>query len=59
MSEGGSRIAARSLPDLQVLHGATSADVQLSQLETGSPLFELGNSRDALASLTNGSSFRL
>lgn len=42
--EGGSRIAARRRSDPQVLHGATSADVQLSQLMTGSLLFELGNS---------------
>lgn len=44
--EGGSRIAARRRSDPQVLHGATSADVQLSQLMTGSLLFELGNSWD-------------
>lgn len=42
--EGGSRMAARRSSDPQVLHGATSADVQLSQLVAGSPLFELGNS---------------
>lgn len=41
-SEGGSRMAARRCSDAQVLHGATSADVQLSQLTTGSLLFELG-----------------
>lgn len=42
-SEGGSRIAARRSSDPQVLHGVTSADVQLSQLAAGSLLFELGN----------------
>lgn len=49
-AEGGSRIAARLSSDPQVLHGATSADVQLSQLTTGRVLFELGNSWDARAS---------
>lgn len=42
--KGGSRMAARRSSDPQVLHGATSADVQLSQLVAGSLLFELGNS---------------
>lgn len=42
--KGGSRMAARRSADPRVLHGATSADVQLSQLEAGSPLFELGKS---------------
>lgn len=41
-SEGGSRIATRPSSQPQVLHGATSGDVQLSQL-TGQPLFKLGN----------------
>lgn len=42
--KGGSRMAARRSEDPRVLHGATSADVQLSQLGAGSPLFELGKS---------------
>lgn len=50
-AEGGSRIAARRSPDPQVLHGATSADVQLSQLTTGRVLFELGNGWGVRASL--------
>ncbi|CAG04549.1 unnamed protein product, partial [Tetraodon nigroviridis] len=52
VSAGGSRIAARRWSDAQVLHGATSADVQLSQLTTGRRLFELGAaSADPLSSL--------
>jgi len=41
-SETGSRIAARlsSLP--QVLHGAQSSDVQLTELTSGQSLYELG-----------------
>eukprot|EP00066_Takifugu_rubripes_P010142 XP_003977724.1 PREDICTED: WD repeat-containing protein 73 [Takifugu rubripes] len=50
--KGGSRMAARRSSDPQVLHGATSADVQLSQLVAGSLLFELDvASADPLSSL--------
>uniref|UniRef100_A0A3Q3W5Q1 WD repeat domain 73 n=1 Tax=Mola mola TaxID=94237 RepID=A0A3Q3W5Q1_MOLML len=53
VSEGGSRIAAQcSLSQPQVLHGATSSDVQLTQLTSGQPLFKLETtSADPLSSL--------
>lgn len=44
-SEGGSRIAARRSSQPQVLHGAASGDVQLTQLTSGQPVFELGNTQ--------------
>lgn len=43
VSEGGSRIAARRSSQPQVLHGAESSDVQLTQLTSGQPVFKLGN----------------
>lgn len=45
LEEGGSRMAARPSSDPQVLHGATSTDLQLSQLTSGRLLFDLGNMR--------------
>lgn len=53
VSEGGSRIAARCSSQPQVLHGAASGDVRLTQLTSGQPVFELGNSR-ILFSLPEG-----
>ncbi|XP_045901284.1 WD repeat-containing protein 73 isoform X1 [Micropterus dolomieu] len=41
-SEGGSRIAARLSSQPQVLHGARSSDVQLTQLISGQILYKLG-----------------
>lgn len=42
VSEGGSRIAARLSSQPQVLHGARSGDVQLTELTSGQPLYKLG-----------------
>ncbi|XP_036930237.1 WD repeat-containing protein 73 isoform X1 [Acanthopagrus latus] len=51
-SEGGSRIAARLSSQPQVLHGAQSNDVQLTQLTSGQPLYKLEtDSADPLSSL--------
>lgn len=44
VSEGGSRIAARLSSQPQVLHGARSGDVQLTELTSGQPLYKLGKS---------------
>ncbi|XP_069576038.1 WD repeat-containing protein 73 isoform X1 [Brachyistius frenatus] len=41
VSEGGSRIAARLSSPPQVLHGAQSSDVQLTQLTSGQTLYKL------------------
>lgn len=48
LSEGGSRIAARLSSPPQVLHGAQSGDVQLTELTSGRPLYRLGNPRRAV-----------
>ncbi|CAG6014450.1 unnamed protein product [Menidia menidia] len=51
-SETGSRIAARPWPEPQVLHGARSGDVQLTQLTSGQTLYKLeADSADPLSSL--------
>lgn len=41
--EGGSRIAARHSSQPEVLHGAESSGVQLTQLTSGQHVFTLGN----------------
>lgn len=41
--DGGSRIAARHSSQPEVLHGAESSGVQLTQLTSGQPVFTLGN----------------
>ncbi|XP_076594379.1 integrator complex assembly factor WDR73 [Chaetodon auriga] len=52
VSQRGSRIAARLSSQPQVLHGAQSDDVRLSQLTSGQPLFKLEtDSADPLSSL--------
>ncbi|KAI3361258.1 hypothetical protein L3Q82_012925 [Scortum barcoo] len=43
VSEGGSWIAARLSSQPQILHGAQSADVQLTQLTSGQTLYKLGD----------------
>ncbi|XP_039974866.1 WD repeat-containing protein 73 [Xiphias gladius] len=51
-SEGGSRIAARRSPQPQILHGARSSDIQLTQLASGQTLYKLEtDSADPLSSL--------
>ncbi|XP_044062921.1 WD repeat-containing protein 73 isoform X2 [Siniperca chuatsi] len=52
VSEGGSRIAARLSSQPQVLHGAQSSDVRLTQLTSGQTLYKLEtDSADPLSSL--------
>uniref|UniRef100_A0A3Q3GEN7 WD repeat domain 73 n=1 Tax=Kryptolebias marmoratus TaxID=37003 RepID=A0A3Q3GEN7_KRYMA len=46
VSETGSRIAARPSTPPQVLHGARSSDVQLTQLISGQTLYELETTSD-------------
>lgn len=47
--EGGSRIAARHSSQPEVLHGAESSGVQLTQLTSGQPVFTLGNTWNVAA----------
>ncbi|CAN9513894.1 unnamed protein product [Ophioblennius macclurei] len=52
VSESGSRIAARLSSPPQVLHGARSSDVQLTELTSGQRLYQLEtDSADLLSSL--------
>ncbi|XP_040901310.1 WD repeat-containing protein 73 isoform X2 [Toxotes jaculatrix] len=53
VSEGSTRIAARLWSQPQILHGARSGDVQLTQLSSGHTLYELAetDSADPLTSL--------
>ncbi|XP_041799045.1 WD repeat-containing protein 73 [Chelmon rostratus] len=52
VSQSGSRIAARLSSQPEVLHGAQSGDVRLTQLTSGQPLFKLeADSLDPLSSL--------
>lgn len=51
-SEGGSRIAVRRSATPQVLHGAVSGDVQLTELTSGQPLFTLGQCLTALLTIS-------
>ncbi|XP_019964670.2 WD repeat-containing protein 73 isoform X1 [Paralichthys olivaceus] len=52
VSEGGSRIAARLWSQPQILHGALTSDIQLTELTSGQTLYQLEtDTADPLSSL--------